>query len=890
VSCQGNFNTNNGTNYLCAESVQMLLDECQTCVPALLPFVTPFQFANGVSIRVFQSAGCFAFHLRALAAEQGPPVIVNTTVVTSGGGASNNPNNFPFIATLIAEIRNGQVPYGGEVSCISPSGKPGNPKKLTSNDFVRLGNGNWQVAATCKFGPKVPRSLWNWFLRIDNTNSSAVSDNVAATQFEVNSDYVPPGGNFGVVLLCEARNAAEILNALGVAAFGLSSGQRADDVTCCDPDSKCTVSGLGTGILIGILRSGPSTLDLSSFVGTIINLILSAGSEGLLLSGGSTISITGALTCASKVFGQDASSMTFPPGASMQASQGCLLDLSTITINFTANSAAGPGVIVRAMPGDNPTEPSLEIQQLLAGAGTMLILAPFQIEAGVFITINGMPSAVIIEFRFGITFLNPADPNNGNAGMILITGGVVFGSSHAGWILQLQPQQLEPPPATRATTQPNGASVVICNGPGNAVAGNARVSAGEHTGVFIRPKNAGDADCGILRRFKIIPSPTNLNGFDPPNDANAQGWLINSYFGFEFGAGNPWADYPTPAQQQIVRLEIKNNARLVIVNAKQGGAFSVVYGAVKFDQGSIIEVELAQSNVASTAFEIVLMRYQTSFRCINPPTAASCSSEQCDVDATLVVSNPIANRPATMICRTYKLANPNSAVPTGWKELVLQFPAAPVITPPSASVLPFVSTITAIIVMDRSITDYPVERFLAAIFNILGISPAEIQVDAYVATESTRRQTGDRIRATFHCRSSVSVEDANAKCQRILNEANTPGSALANELRTISTGQKNDREGDDNGSDEALYGLFALAAIPIICIVILCLCLKNRKRQADNQYMQDTATFSNVAAQPQPINYPYPYYDPAVPAQALAYDGKAPSAIMPPPAYPQYGY
>jgi hypothetical protein len=280
------------------------------------------------------------------------------------------------------------------------------------------------------------------------------------------------------------------------------------------------------------------------------------------------------------------------------------------------------------------------------------------------------------------------------------------------------------------------------------------------------------------------------------------------------------------------------------------------------------------------------MRYQTSFRCNTNP--GSCSTDQCDVDATLVVSNAISNRQATMICRTYRLTGDQAATPTGWKELVLQFPAAPVQSPPSTAVLPFLSRIRAVITMDRKITDYPVERFLAALNNILGITPAEILIESYIAVESARRAAGDLIRATFRCRSAVSEADADAKCQRIVNEANKKGSALANELRPVSSSLSEVSDDDEDGSDSALYGLFALAAIPIICIVLCCLFMKNRRRKADNQYMQDTATFSNVAAQPQPINYPYPYYDPNVPAQALAYDGKVPS--LPPPVYPAYGY
>jgi hypothetical protein len=272
------------------------------------------------------------------------------------------------------------------------------------------------------------------------------------------------------------------------------------------------------------------------------------------------------------------------------------------------------------------------------------------------------------------------------------------------------------------------------------------------------------------------------------------------------------------------------------------------------------------------------MRYITSKRCND--NAAQCTAAQCETYATVVVSNPFADRPATLICRQMTTT---AAGGSQWKELVLQFPTAPVVTPPSSAILPFLSTTINTIILDRKVTDYPSDRFLAAINNILGITPREVQLESYTAVDSAAHTA-----AVFRCRSEISVQDADATCARILREASTAGSALNNELKTLSTTTASTLAREEDDSDHALYGLFALLAIPIICIVAACLFIKNRKRQADNQYMQDTATFSNVAAQPQPINNPYPYYD--APPQGALLDKPPPPLITGGNAYPAYGY
>jgi hypothetical protein len=105
----------------------------------------------------------------------------------------------------------------------------------------------------------------------------------------------------------------------------------------------------------------------------------------------------------------------------------------------------------------------------------------------------------------------------------------------------------------------------------------------------------------------------------------------------------------------------------------------------------------------------------------------------------------------------------------------------------------------------------------------------------------------------FRCMSSVSPEDAANLCLTIINAAITPGTQLHAKTQGVQGGEFTE---DNNESNNALYALFALLAIPVICVIGICLVAKAKQREADNQYMQDTATFSNVAATPQPLGAP----------------------------------
>lgn len=109
----------------------------------------------------------------------------------------------------------------------------------------------------------------------------------------------------------------------------------------------------------------------------------------------------------------------------------------------------------------------------------------------------------------------------------------------------------------------------------------------------------------------------------------------------------------------------------------------------------------------------------------------------------------------------------------------------------------------------------------------------------------------------FYCLSATSTADANALCNAVLSDATTSGTGLYNLLR----GTQGSAVSSGKGSNTALYGLFALTAIPVLCLLLCFLLYLHRNRMADNQYMQDTATFSNVAASPQPLGQP-PYYGP----------------------------
>jgi hypothetical protein len=145
----------------------------------------------------------------------------------------------------------------------------------------------------------------------------------------------------------------------------------------------------------------------------------------------------------------------------------------------------------------------------------------------------------------------------------------------------------------------------------------------------------------------------------------------------------------------------------------------------------------------------------------------------------------------------------------------------------------------------------------AKIASILNVSPSQIIITSVSCGSLT---------AVFQCGSALSSQDASSVCSKVMTVC-TPGSSLNNALNGLSCGSYGS---NGSTSSTALYGLFALIALPVLICGCLILWYRSRQREADNQYMQDTATFSNVAASPQALGTEHYYPPPATFSNAPA--------------------
>jgi hypothetical protein len=282
---------------------------------------------------------------------------------------------------------------------------------------------------------------------------------------------------------------------------------------------------------------------------------------------------------------------------------------------------------------------------------------------------------------------------------------------------------------------------------------------------------------------------------------------------------------------------------------------------VIFEPGSIIEVELDLAALPSIAHEIILMRY------LSGQTLGVCN-----VLASLRVANQaqIGNRVPELKCITNAAfattGTVNAPGNDGPFTLILSVPASPPPSPPpgpGAGAGSKLSTNQFVLTLDQPANEFPQDKFLNAIAFCLNITNQNVKIESYNSI------SGDVV-VTFRCIDQT-AGTANELCARIVAEALNVNSCLGQRLKASGADENSDFDRDE-GSNEALFGLFALLLLPVLCCLCLCLIWRNRRRQADNQYMQDTATFSNVAAAPQPINaidvipasYPMPY-DPKAP-------------------------
>jgi len=166
----------------------------------------------------------------------------------------------------------------------------------------------------------------------------------------------------------------------------------------------------------------------------------------------------------------------------------------------------------------------------------------------------------------------------------------------------------------------------------------------------------------------------------------------------------------------------------------------------------------------------------------------------------------------------------------------------------------YTSLNTYCIEINENPAQFPASQFLADVQNTLGISQTFVNIQVY----STDSATGF-LKVQYTCSDFASSAAADVKCQTIQTQALTSGTAFNAQVQgQNSCGIQVNTAPNKHQSNKALFALFALALIPLLICFFVCLLIINKKRQADNQYMQDTATFSNVASSPQNVAYAAP--------------------------------
>lgn len=296
--------------------------------------------------------------------------------------------------------------------------------------------------------------------------------------------------------------------------------------------------------------------------------------------------------------------------------------------------------------------------------------------------------------------------------------------------------------------------------------------------------------------------------------------------------------------------------KLVFLDAKKDGAILVLTGdLLKSGLSGTIEVQLTPENMPTSAFRIYLIRY---------------ASATCDKQITTIILNAPAGRTPMQGCTS------PPGTTTSW--IYISIPeATPAVSTNQTQARPFQSQNKYSVTLGRECGTVTEASFRKDVANT--------GLDADAIADLTL--TCGSVIASFTCRDSSSSANADATCQSILDQANS--GSLRTPWNTQGTSVVPLQKG--SASNTGLYALFVLVLVPIFCIFCICLLLRNKRRRADNQYKQDTATFANVASSPQPINYPYPYAGDAAQAPYGFADVAKPAyELQPVAAQAPYGY
>jgi hypothetical protein len=314
-------------------------------------------------------------------------------------------------------------------------------------------------------------------------------------------------------------------------------------------------------------------------------------------------------------------------------------------------------------------------------------------------------------------------------------------------------------------------------------------------------------------------------------------------------------------------LQLHKDAKMLFYNVAPD------FGAYWTPGTPAIKNEFAAGATASTSrFEVILASSVDKGNVVNIPLVF-CNGPTADItaDSCCGPATPVLQRPTVEVInadgRLYNLLcavgtqvtkelfptifkSGTAATAGSFGVIYLQLQPKSASTTVASGIVPqYTSASTYCVNLDQNPTVYTRDTFRADVLTTLSLQTEFFEVTSYDRSSDNQAF----IKACFVCKDLSSAAQADARCVDIrnkilfdtaLNAKTKARSDAGTELRNVNSG---------SGSNTALYGLFALALIPVLLFLAICIFLMNRTRKADNQYAQDTSTFSTVAAQPYPV-------------------------------------
>jgi len=308
----------------------------------------------------------------------------------------------------------------------------------------------------------------------------------------------------------------------------------------------------------------------------------------------------------------------------------------------------------------------------------------------------------------------------------------------------------------------------------------------------------------------------------------------------------------TQVVAEVWNLNVLNGGIVVFHNVDGNQGVLVVNGIATWAAGSKVAFTLVPTVNNEEIFIplIICINQASTTGCCNPIPSQNSTVQQNGIVATLAclqAGQPGYPNVTGLMSKFETQGVPNPAL--------LGVVISKFISPPPAQVNPikYTSLNQYCIELNENPGQFPASTFLTDIQNTLGINSQFVNIQSYATDPAT-----GYLRAIFTCNDFSSSAQADVTCLNIQNQALNSGTAFNAQVQGAQNCGVTANAPANHTSNHALFALFALALIPLLLCFIVVLLIINKKRAADNQYMQDTATFSNVASSPQNVAYAAP--------------------------------